>query len=105
MRRVTQHRASCEWGKYVTSDDALKIKELIKKTLNNNLTLIQFFGACINEEDNWNYNQMALQVDDAVDLLLLKYKNKTVYTKHKIERCWTLPKTSWDWRQTIHSSI
>ena len=37
------------------------------------LTLVRFFDVGINEEGYWNYNQIALQVEDVFDVLAIKY--------------------------------
>ena len=37
------------------------------------LTLVQFFDLEINEEGCWNYFHMALQIEDAFDVLSIKY--------------------------------
>ena len=50
----------------------------MKKKINDNLTLIRFFEVVINEEGYWNYNQMALQVGDVIDILMIKYKHSNV---------------------------
>ena len=36
------------------------------------LTLVRFFDVGINEEGYWNYNQIALQVEDVFDVLAIK---------------------------------
>ena len=46
--------------------------------MNDQLTLIRFFEVGFNEEGFWNYNQMALQVEDVIDDLLVKFYNKSV---------------------------
>ena len=34
---------------------------------------MQFFDVGINEEGCWNYNQIALQIEDVFDVLAIKY--------------------------------
>ena len=46
--------------------------------MNDQLTLIKYFDAGINEEGYWNDDQMALQVEDIVDCLMIKFKNKNI---------------------------
>ena len=41
--------------------------------INDKLTLVRFFDVGINEEGYWNYNQIALQVEDVFDALAIKY--------------------------------
>ena len=44
-----------------------------KKKINDNLTFVRFFDAGVNLEGFWNYNQMALQVEDIYKILCVKY--------------------------------
>jgi len=41
--------------------------------IKDKLTLVRFFDVGINEEGYWNYNQIALQVEDVFDALAIKY--------------------------------
>ncbi len=43
------------------------------KKLIDNLTLIRFFDVGVNLEGFWNYDQMAIQVEDVYDVLCVKY--------------------------------
>ena len=45
----------------------------LKKKITDKLTLVQFFDLGINEEGYWNYFHMALQIEDAFNVLSIKY--------------------------------
>ena len=51
---------------------------LLRNIFTTKNALIKYFDVGINEEGYWNYNQMALQVEDVVDCLTVKYKHKNV---------------------------
>ena len=44
-----------------------------QKKLKDNLTLIKFFNLGVNLEGYWNFDQMALQVEDIYNVLVVKY--------------------------------
>ena len=78
LRQVNEKWASREWGKYISSKESIETGNNKKKPLEDQLTLIKYLDVGIKEEGHWNYNQMALQVEDVVDCLTIKYKNKYV---------------------------
>ena len=44
-----------------------------KKKISYNLTLVRFFDVGVNLEGFWNYDKMALQVEDVYNVLSVKY--------------------------------
>ena len=74
LKIVNERRKSDEWGRYTSSKEAIEINGADKKNaLTDLLTLVRFFDIGINEEGYWNYNQIALQVEDVFDVLAIKY--------------------------------
>ena len=74
LKIVNERRQSNEWGRYTSSKEAIEINGTDKKNvLTDSLTLVRFFDVGINEEGYWNYNQIALQVEDVFDVLAIKY--------------------------------
>ena len=55
-------------------DSAIEIQGSIKKKrLTNKHALIKYFDMGINNKGFWDYHQMALQIEDAFDVLRVKY--------------------------------
>ena len=74
LEEVNERRMGSEWGHYLSKDEALTVYGTTqKKKLTDQLTLIRFFDVGINLEGFWNYDQMSLQVEDAYDVLAVKY--------------------------------
>ena len=65
-----------EWSDYISNREAIEVYGTTKKKeIDNTLTLIQFFDLGTNKEGYWNYNHIALQVEDMFDVLSIKYPN------------------------------
>ena len=74
MMRVNERRISDEWGEYISDKESIEVYGFNKKKkIKDTFTLVQFFDIGINEEGYWNYNHMALQVEDIFDVLSTKY--------------------------------
>ena len=85
LQRVNKQRQSHEWGRYISKEEAIAVNGTDKKRfITDLLTLVQFFYVSINEESYWNYNHMALQVEDVYNALSIKCskcrsKNQLLY--------------------------
>ena len=76
LDKVNERRMGSEWGHYVSKDSAMTVYATTKKKkLTDNLTLVRFFDVGVNLEGFWNYDQMALQVEDVYDVLSVKFPN------------------------------
>ena len=53
----------------------LQFMEQARKKIEDQLTLVRFFNVGVNLEGFWNYDQMALQVEDVFDVLAVKFPN------------------------------
>ncbi len=74
LNKVNERRVRSEWCHYLSKDSALTVYGTTrKKKLVNNLTLMRFFDVGINLEGFWNYDQMALQVEDMYDVVSVKF--------------------------------
>ena len=74
LARVNERRRSEKWGQYVETKAAIEVYgSTKKKDINDPLTLVRFFDLGINEEGYWNYFHMAFQIEDAFDVLCVKY--------------------------------
>ena len=70
LEKVNKRRAGYEWGEYLSKESALSVNGTTKKKqIKDKLTLIRFFDVGVNLEGFWNYDQMALQVEDVFDVL------------------------------------
>ena len=59
---------------YISEDSAIEILGTKKKKrLTNKHALIKYIDMGVNNEGFWDYHQMALQVEDAFDVLRVKY--------------------------------
>ena len=74
LARVNERRRSERWGHYTEKKAAMEIYgSTKKKMITDKLTLVQFFDLGINEEGYWNYFHMALQIEDAFDVLSINF--------------------------------
>ena len=74
LLRVNERRRSEKWGQYVETKAAIEVYgSTQKKEIKDPLTLVRFFDVGINEEGYWNYFHMALLIEDAFDVLSVKY--------------------------------
>ena len=72
LKEANERRMSNEWGFCLSKIEANNIYGLTKKKTGK-LTLVSFFDVEVNLEGFWNYDQMALQVEDIFDVLAIKY--------------------------------
>ena len=74
LQKVNARRASSDWSDYISKKEAIEVYgSTKKKKIDKTLTLIQYFDLGMNEEGYWNYNHVALQVEDIFDVLSIKY--------------------------------
>ena len=74
LHLINQRRQSYEWSHYVSKKEAIEVyRTSKKKPLKDKHTLIQYFNVGINEEGYWNYNHIALQVEDVFDILSIRF--------------------------------
>ena len=74
--KVNRRRLSKQWGTYISEESAKNVYgNISKKPFTDKLTLVRFFEVGVNLEGFWNYDQMALQVEDVYDVLAIKYPN------------------------------
>ena len=74
LDKANQRRTSDEWWSYSWINEANTAHCTAKmKEIHHKQTLIQFFDVGINLEGFWNYDQMAIQVEDVVDVLSVKF--------------------------------
>ena len=77
LDKINETRTGCEWGNYLSREAALAVYGTTKKRkIKDQLTLIRFFDVGVNLEGFWNYDQMALQVEDVFSVLRIKYPEK-----------------------------
>jgi len=68
LEEVNERRVSSEWCHYLSKEAALTVYGTTKKKkIHDNLTLLRFFDVGINLEGFWNYDQMALQVENVYE--------------------------------------
>ena len=72
LKEANERRMSNEWGFCLSKIEANNIYGLTKKKTGK-LTLVSFFDVEVNLEGFWNYDQMALQVEDIFSVLAVKY--------------------------------
>jgi len=76
LEEVNKRRMSQQWSEYISVESAKNVYGNIKKKpITDELTLVRFFEVGVNLEGFWNYDQMALQVEDIYDVLVIKYPN------------------------------
>ena len=64
------------WNEYISNDSALEIYGETKKTkLTSKHALVQYFDVGMHNEGYWNYHRMALQNEDAFDVLSVVFPN------------------------------
>ena len=67
-------RISDQWGEYISTESAKNVHRSTKKRMiQDKLTLVRFFEVGVNLEDFSNSDQMALQVEDVYDVLVVKF--------------------------------
>ena len=70
LQEVNERRKCGEFSRYESENEAIEIYGTVnKKELTSNFTLVRFFDIGINEDGYWNYSQMSLQMEDAIDCL------------------------------------
>ena len=80
LQKVNARRASSDWSDYISKKEAIEVYgSTKKKKIDKTLTLIQYFDLGTNEEGYWNYNHVALQVEDVFDVLSIKYPSYDFY--------------------------
>ena len=76
LDKVNKRRRSEKWCHYIKKSVAIEIYgNTKKKDIDDPLTLVRFFDLGINEEGYWNYFHIALQIEDAFNVLSVKYPN------------------------------
>ena len=76
LEQVNARRLSAKWSDYLSVQEAQDIYGTTKKKpITDELTLIRFFDLGVNEEGYWNFSHMALQIEDVLDILSVKYPN------------------------------
>ena len=74
LTMIYERRSSPHWGEYLSEQAAIEIYGCNHKMeIEDKHTLLRFFDVGVNEDGYWNYNHMALQVEDVFDILSVKY--------------------------------
>lgn len=74
LDKVNERRLGKTWGQYLSKKESIEVYgNSKKKVIEDQLTLVRFFDIGMNEEGYWNFNHMALQVEDVFDVLSVKF--------------------------------
>ena len=72
LHLINQRRQSDGWGHYVSKKEAIEVYGT-SKPLNDKHTLLKYFYIGINKEGYWNYNHIALQIEDIYGILSIRF--------------------------------
>ena len=74
LHEINERRTNGIWSEYVSTDSALEIYGTTKKKkLTSKHALIQYFDLGMHNEGYWTYDHIALQMEDAFDVLSIVF--------------------------------
>ena len=74
LGEINERRMSHKWKHYMSAESALEVHgTTLKKPLTSKHALIEYFDLGMQNDGYWGYHHMALQCEDVLEILSVKY--------------------------------